>query len=151
MAISLSNTHTYKGSTSYLLCHFYDTYIFGNYVVTQLNLLFGKIITIIFKIWSITKVSEVGGKRIHPLGSGDDDANLEDDFITWKEAFWASVCAELDIEASSEEFNTRQFDFKKLEVGVYRVPYNLIFFPTMIFFYILIFFPKMPIPFPFPY
>ena len=30
------------------------------------------------------KLGERGGKRVHPLGMGDDDANLEDDFITWK-------------------------------------------------------------------
>lgn len=66
------------------------------------------------------RLLELGGKRIHELGIGDDDANLEDDFITWKEAFWTSVCKELNIEASSEEFNTRQFDFKILEEGDYK-------------------------------
>lgn len=67
-----------------------------------------------------TKVCELGGKRLHTMGSGDDDANLEDDFITWKEAFWASVCEELDIEASAEDINTRQYDFKVLEEGDYK-------------------------------
>jgi NADPH-ferrihemoprotein reductase len=29
------------------------------------------------------KLETLGGQRIHALGLGDDDANLEDDFITW--------------------------------------------------------------------
>ena len=66
------------------------------------------------------KLEELGAKRVHELGLGDDDANLEDDFITWKEAFWTSVCAEFDIEASSEDFNTRQYEHKVLEEGGYK-------------------------------
>jgi NADPH-ferrihemoprotein reductase len=27
--------------------------------------------------------SKLGGQRIHTLGLGDDDANLEENFITW--------------------------------------------------------------------
>lgn len=53
------------------------------------------------------RVEELGGKRIHKLGLGDDDANLEEDFITWKEEFWQSVCATFDIEATGEEFSMR--------------------------------------------
>jgi len=67
-----------------------------------------------------SKMEELGGKRVHILGSGDDDANLEDDFITWKEAFWSSVCAEFKIEASSEDFNTRQYEHKVLGEGDYK-------------------------------
>jgi len=66
------------------------------------------------------KLEELGGKRVHVLGVGDDDANLEDDFITWKEAFWSSVCAEFNIEASSEEFNTRQYEHKALGEGDFK-------------------------------
>jgi len=44
-----------------------------------------------------TKLAELGAKRIHPLGLGDDDGNLEDDFITWKEQFWKSVCEEYNL------------------------------------------------------
>ena len=66
------------------------------------------------------KLEELGAKRVHELGLSDDDANLEDDFITWKEAFWTSVCAEFDIEASSEDFNTRQYEHKVLEEGGYK-------------------------------
>jgi len=66
------------------------------------------------------KLEELGAKRVHQLGLGDDDANLEDDFITWKENFWTSVCAEFDIEASSEDFNTRQYEHKVLEEGDFK-------------------------------
>jgi len=66
------------------------------------------------------KLEELGGKRVHVLGVGDDDANLEDDFITWKEAFWNSVCTEFNIEASSEEFNTRQYEHKALGEGDFK-------------------------------
>ena len=66
------------------------------------------------------KLEELGAQRVHELGLGDDDANLEDDFITWKEAFWAAVCAEFNIEASSEEFNTRQYEHKELGEGDYK-------------------------------
>ena len=66
------------------------------------------------------KLEELGAKRVHQLGLGDDDANLEDDFITWKENFWTSVCTEFEIEASSEEFNTRQYEHKILEEGDFK-------------------------------
>ena len=33
-----------------------------------------------------------GGTRISALGMGDDDANIEDDYMNWKEAFFADVC-----------------------------------------------------------
>jgi hypothetical protein len=63
------------------------------------------------------KLETLGGQRVHTLGLGDDDANLEDDFITWKEAFWAAVCSRLNIEASNEEFNTRQYEHKVRGLG----------------------------------
>lgn len=66
------------------------------------------------------KLEALGGKRIHPLGLGDDDGNLEDDFITWKEAFWASVCQEFNIEASMEDVNSRQYEHKVLAEGEYN-------------------------------
>ena len=60
------------------------------------------------------QLEKLGGKRIHVLGQGDDDCNLEDDFITWKENFWGSVCDKFGIEASGEDFNTRQYEAKIL-------------------------------------
>jgi len=66
------------------------------------------------------KLEALGGRRVHDLGSGDDDANLEDDFITWKEAFWTKVCSELGIEANSDDINTRQYLHKVLEEGDFK-------------------------------
>jgi len=66
------------------------------------------------------KLESLGGRRVHDLGSGDDDANLEDDFITWKEAFWTKVCSELGIEANSDDINTRQYLHKVLEEGDFK-------------------------------
>merc|ERR1719445_2085421 len=63
------------------------------------------------------RLEELGGKRVYTLGVGDDDSNLEDDFITWKEHFWAAVCEEFNIEASGDDFNTRQFEHKVLGEG----------------------------------
>lgn len=38
------------------------------------------------------KVAELGGIRVHPIGEGDDDGNIEDDFVAWRETFWDAVC-----------------------------------------------------------
>lgn len=32
-----------------------------------------------------------GGTRISALGMGDDDANIEDDYMNWREAFFADM------------------------------------------------------------
>nr|AWA45974.1 NADPH-cytochrome P450 reductase [Pieris rapae] len=55
------------------------------------------------------RLEELGATRVYELGMGDDDANIEDDFITWKEKFWPSVCEKFNIESTGEEELTRQF------------------------------------------
>ena len=44
------------------------------------------------------RLGELGGKRLTELGMGDDDANIEEDFNSWKEHFWMAI---------SKEFNVR--------------------------------------------
>lgn len=55
------------------------------------------------------RLEELGASRVYELGLGDDDANIEDDFITWKDKFWPSVCEKFNIESTGEEELTRQF------------------------------------------
>uniref|UniRef100_A0A1A9UHQ5 NADPH--cytochrome P450 reductase n=1 Tax=Glossina austeni TaxID=7395 RepID=A0A1A9UHQ5_GLOAU len=55
------------------------------------------------------RLEELGATRVFELGLGDDDANIEDDFITWKDRFWPAVCDNFGIEGSGEEVLIRQF------------------------------------------
>ncbi|MCL4130111.1 UNVERIFIED_CONTAM: hypothetical protein GTU68_053880 [Idotea baltica] len=58
------------------------------------------------------KLEELGGKRIFELGMGDDDANMEDHFITWKDDMWPKVCEMFGLEASAQDINMRQYALK---------------------------------------
>lgn len=55
------------------------------------------------------RLEELGATRVHELGLGDDDANIEDDFITWKDKFWPSVCEYFGIESTGEDVSIRQY------------------------------------------
>ncbi|XP_046680657.1 NADPH--cytochrome P450 reductase isoform X2 [Homalodisca vitripennis] len=55
------------------------------------------------------RLEELGATRVFQLGLGDDDANIEDDFITWKDKFWPAVCEHFGMEATGEEVSVRQY------------------------------------------
>ena len=66
------------------------------------------------------KMEEMGGKRVHVLGQGDDDVNIEEDFVRWKEAFWTSVCEEFNLESLGDDFSMRQYEATVLKEGDYK-------------------------------
>lgn len=55
------------------------------------------------------RMTDLGAQRVYELGMGDDDANMEDDFITWKDAMWPAVCEFFGIEAQAQDINMRQY------------------------------------------
>ncbi|XKL60361.1 hypothetical protein PGB90_001377 [Kerria lacca] len=55
------------------------------------------------------KMEELGATRVFELGLGDDDANIEDDFITWKDKFWPAVCEYFNIESTGDDVSIRQY------------------------------------------
>lgn len=56
------------------------------------------------------RLGELGAKRVFDLGLGDDDGNLEEDFVSWKELFWPAVCEFFGVEPTGEDCNVRQFE-----------------------------------------
>jgi NADPH-ferrihemoprotein reductase len=44
------------------------------------------------------RMEELGATRIYPLGLGNDDENIEDDFLVWKKGFAPVVCKEFGLE-----------------------------------------------------
>ncbi|XP_062341507.1 NADPH--cytochrome P450 reductase-like isoform X1 [Osmerus eperlanus] len=56
------------------------------------------------------RLAELGGNRIFDLGIGDDDANLEEDFVSWKEGFWPAVCEHFGVEPTGDDTSIRQYE-----------------------------------------
>ena len=99
-----------EGGTD-LSCLKYAVFALGNKTYENFNAM---------GIYVDKKLEELGAKRVHALGLGDDDANLEDDFITWKEAFWQSVCKEYDVGFIGDDFSLRQYEQTILLDGDYK-------------------------------
>lgn len=71
------------------------------------------------------RIQELGGNCIFNIGEGDDDGNMEDDFITWKDELWPKVCEVFGLDGVGEDISMRQhilseptdFDTNKLFTG----------------------------------
>lgn len=44
-----------------------------------------------------TRMEELGAHRFYNLGEGDDDVNIENDFLIWKKGFGTAVCEEFGL------------------------------------------------------
>ena len=55
------------------------------------------------------RLNELNGKRLAPLGLGDDDGNIEEDFVTWMNSFWPVLCNHLGISATEQDISMRQY------------------------------------------
>eukprot|EP00794_Sanderia_malayensis_P019243 gene19243-21171_t len=49
------------------------------------------------------RLEELGANRVCSRGEGDDDANIEEDFVNWREVFWPAVCSFFDIHMSKQK------------------------------------------------
>lgn len=62
------------------------------------------------------RLEELGAERVYPLGLGDDDTNIEEDFVTWKDGFWPSVCEQLGIDATAIQGKSfRSYSHRELD------------------------------------
>lgn len=53
-------------------------------------------------------LAKYGGSRLLELGLGDDDANLEEDFLNWNESFWSTTCDLLEIDPESIDLSSQR-------------------------------------------
>jgi len=71
-----------------------------------------------------SQLLKLGAEKLCDMGVGDDDQNIEDDFVQWQEnIFWPSICRKFNIESTGEFTSVRQFkladvpDKNKIFVG----------------------------------
>ncbi|XP_019858584.1 PREDICTED: NADPH--cytochrome P450 reductase-like [Amphimedon queenslandica] len=57
------------------------------------------------------RLEELGGEKIYGRGEGDDDGNIEEDFITWKEGLWPEVMQYFKIDSSQATAVGREYEF----------------------------------------
>jgi NADPH-ferrihemoprotein reductase len=56
------------------------------------------------------RVEQLNGSRLMELGMGDDDANIEEDFVTWMDKFWTCVCDQFGISSQEQDgISIRQY------------------------------------------
>ena len=61
------------------------------------------------------RLEELGAQRVFEIGLGDDDANLEEDFMRWREAFLPALAQSYGWEISNEGGMERQYRLEIIE------------------------------------
>lgn len=61
------------------------------------------------------RLEELGAERVFELGMGDDDANLEEDFMRWREAFLPALAQTFCWELSNDGHLDRQYRLEIIE------------------------------------
>ena len=66
-------------------------------------------------------VEELGGNRILPLGMGDDDKSMEDDFEAWKEKVWNALESRYKANTTKKRTKSRGMSMDDLPTCQYEV------------------------------
>lgn len=62
-----------------------------------------------------SRLEELGAERVFELGLGDDDANLEEDFMRWREAFLPALAQSFGWEMVADGGMDRQYKLQIME------------------------------------
>eukprot|EP00056_Hartaetosiga_gracilis_P004000 m.70237 g.70237 ORF g.70237 m.70237 type:complete len:668 (+) comp11664_c0_seq1:84-2087(+) len=62
-------------------------------------------------------MEKLGATRLVELGLGDDDANMEEDFVNWKDNVWPAICDLLCVDPTDSGVSFRQFELKPDKIG----------------------------------
>eukprot|EP00040_Diaphanoeca_grandis_P036139 m.229289 g.229289 ORF g.229289 m.229289 type:complete len:700 (-) comp33557_c6_seq1:881-2980(-) len=73
-------------------------------------------------IYTDTRLAAHGGNRLVPVGLGDDDDNIENDFAEWNETFWKAACKSRGIDADAVTMHFyRQYAITELDATPNRL------------------------------
>eukprot|EP00118_Oscarella_pearsei_P026195 m.309582 g.309582 ORF g.309582 m.309582 type:complete len:671 (+) comp47001_c0_seq1:375-2387(+) len=78
----------------------YAVFALGNKTYEQYNTI-GRLVD--------KRLEELGGERMFERGEGDDDANIEQDFVTWNEKLWPCLSEKLDLELTGGDESIRDY------------------------------------------
>eukprot|EP00002_Diphylleia_rotans_P009972 TRINITY_DN2034_c0_g1_i1.p1 TRINITY_DN2034_c0_g1~~TRINITY_DN2034_c0_g1_i1.p1 ORF type:complete len:650 (+),score=150.17 TRINITY_DN2034_c0_g1_i1:45-1994(+) len=59
-----------------------------------------------------SRLEQLGATRLVARGEGDDDGNLEEDFIAWKEKLWTELCAKVGMSSEKSGGDVPAMTFK---------------------------------------